>query len=60
MEEIEERTRLTAVAANVLKSTFATRGLSLSAGRHVMRVFFDSVTSKRIAGHFNWFKLIKT
>ncbi|HEV8608407.1 MAG TPA: S8 family serine peptidase [Tepidisphaeraceae bacterium] len=40
--------------------TITTRGLSLAAGRHVMRVFFDSVTSKRIAGHFNWFKLIKT
>jgi subtilisin family serine protease len=36
--------------------TISKSNVTLSAGRHVMRIFFDSATSKKLAGNFNWFR----
>jgi hypothetical protein len=37
--------------------TIATAGISLTAGRRVIRVVFDSVASGGTAGNYNWFRL---
>jgi hypothetical protein len=37
--------------------TLTTSGISLSAGQHVLRVVFLSMTSRSAAGNFNWFKI---
>jgi hemin uptake protein HemP len=36
--------------------TISKGNISLTSGRHVMRIVFDSTTSKKLAGNFNWFK----
>jgi len=36
--------------------TISKRNISLTSGRHVVRIFFESATSKKSAGNFNWFK----
>jgi len=33
--------------------------ISLASGKHVVRIFFDSATSKNSAGNFNWFKFVR-
>jgi hypothetical protein len=39
--------------------TISKRNVSLTSGKHVVRVFFDGVTSKKSAGNFNWFKFAR-
>ena len=39
--------------------TISKRNISLTAGKHVVRVVFDSVTAKKSAGNFNWFSFAR-
>jgi hypothetical protein len=44
---------------NAKWTTINKRNVSLTSGKHVVRVFFDSATSKKSAGNFNWFKFVR-
>jgi subtilisin family serine protease len=41
---------------NAQWKTISKRNISLTSGRRVVRIFFDSATSKKSAGNFNWFQ----
>jgi hypothetical protein len=40
--------------------TISKPNISLSAGKHVLRIFFDSTAGKKRAGNFNWFKFSRS
>ena len=39
--------------------TISKRNISLSSGKHVVRIFFDSAAAKKQVGNFNWFKFTR-
>jgi hypothetical protein len=39
--------------------TISKNNVTLSAGRHVLRIVFDSATTNKLAGNFNWFRFIR-
>ncbi|HEV8292007.1 MAG TPA: carbohydrate-binding protein, partial [Tepidisphaeraceae bacterium] len=44
---------------NAAWKTISKSNISLTSGKHVVRIFFDSATSKKSAGNFNWFKFVR-
>jgi len=44
---------------NAKWTTISKENISLSSGKHVMRIFFDSTAGRKQAGNFNWFKFTR-
>jgi len=44
---------------NAAWKTISRKNVSLSAGKHIVRIAFDSTAAKKQAGNFNWFKFAR-
>jgi len=58
-KNVTKRMGIPSAGKNAQWQTVSKRNITLSSGKHVVRIVFDGITAKKSAGNFNWFQFVR-